>query len=77
MCEAGAGGRKGAVRRVMLSLRERKPATEAGFFAVADRVRRRRREQFAAEAGDNRKRTIGSGGSFMGRDLWERVARAG
>ena len=60
----------------MERLKERKPATEAGFFALADRVRRRRREQFAAMAGDNRKKTMGGSGSFMGHDLWERVARA-
>ena len=44
----GCGGRekrKRAVRREMVRTRRRKPASEAGFFAVADRVR-----QVAAKA---------------------------
>jgi hypothetical protein len=37
--EGGARERKRAKRREKLSLRKREPAREAGFFAVADRVR--------------------------------------
>lgn len=70
-CEGVARGRKRANRRVKLGMRKRKPASEAGFFAVADRVWRRRREEFAAVAVENRKMIIGSGWSFMGHDLWE------
>jgi hypothetical protein len=76
-CEGVARGRKRANRRVKLGMRKRQPASEAGFFAVADRVGRRRREEFAAVVGENRKTIIGRGWSFMGPDLWERVVRAG
>ena len=58
------------VRREQESLRKMKPAGEAGFLVnqsetgrrgrefmrVADREGRRRREEVAAEAGENRKR---------------------
>jgi len=54
----GAGGRRRAVRREKLSRRWRKPAIEAGFFALGDRVWQRRREEFAAWGGHKRKRTI-------------------
>ena len=53
----------------MLRMRKRKPASEAGFFVVADRVGRRRGEEFAR--GEKRKTTIAGSRSFMGRDLWE------
>jgi hypothetical protein len=61
----------------MLRLRKRKPASEAGFFVSGDRERRRRREEFAAVAGKKKKTIIERERSFMGDDLWERVARAG
>ena len=77
--------RKGVVRREKESLRKKKPAGEAGFLVnqgeterwgreflrVADREGRRRREEVAAEAGENRKRRAEQPGGFMGHDLWE------
>ncbi len=60
-CEGRATGRKRDDRGDKLSLRKRKPATEAGFFALADRVRQCRREEFAGVGGEKRKTTIASG----------------
>jgi hypothetical protein len=48
------------MRRVRKSGRKRKPATEAGFDALADRVRQCRRKQFAGVVGDKRKTAIAS-----------------
>ena len=63
------------MRRGMVRMRKGKPACEAGFFVVADRVRWRRREEFASGWGkkeeDDRRR-----GSFMERALWERAGPA-
>jgi hypothetical protein len=47
------------------------------FFAVADRVRRWRREENVALGRHNRKTTIASSWRFMEHDLWQRVARMG
>jgi len=57
----------------MLRMRKRRPASEAGFFVVADRVGQRRGEGRASGPGTKRKATIAGSGSFMGRDLWERA----
>ncbi len=46
------------------------------FLRVADRVGRRRGEEFVVVARENKKTIKGSGRSFMGHDLWEQVGAA-
>ena len=73
----------------MASQRKQKPAGEAGFlvigervlasaarvFVMANRVRQRRPGAVAVVGGENRKMMVASSSSFMGRELWERVGR--
>ena len=74
----------------MPSQRKRKPAREAGFFVIGDRVlasaarvfvmvnrvRQRRPGAVAVVGGEHRKMMVASSSSFMGRELWERESRA-
>ena len=67
---------KRARRGELLRMRKRKPASEAGFFVVADRVGAER-WRGGRQWGENRKRDKRRQLDFMERDLWERGGRAG